>query len=692
MKKRYILQHVMALIFTRSPHKLFNYKQISKQIGIVKPEEMLQVVEILYDLADENFITEINRGRYRYNDKGIILSGRFIRRRNGNNYFLPDDSTPRIAVGLHCSFRALDGDLVKIRLLTKRTGPSPEGEVIEILHRKEQRLTGTLCITKGLAFLITESKTLENNVFIRSNRLHGGRDGDKVLVRIISWNEDQDNPSGEILEVLGKAGEIQAEMKAILLEYGLPYQYPPHIAKRVDRISSAISENEIINRRDFRGIKTFTIDPAEAKDFDDALSARRLDNGNWEVGVHIADVTYYVKPGSAIDREAASRGMSIYMPNQTVPMLPERLCNQICSLQPDADKLCFSVIFELDNRARISNMDVCRTVIRSNRRFSYEEVQCILEIGNGDYKDEIIALNQMARLLREKRFEQGAVCFNHGQARLDSHKLIEEFMLLANQSVAKLVTYMPKEGKRKRPFIYRVHSSPKKEKLDKLCDLIYYYLPEINKKQLKDSRNLNHLLENITDDSLRGALELLSIRHMHKAKYSTCNTGHYGLALDCYSHFTSPIRRYPDMLVHRLLAHYLAGGAYVRRAKYEAACRHCSEKEVIIASAERDSVNYMQIEHMKGKEGEVFPGIVVNVKSWGLYVELIDLKCGGLIPVRSLGDEYFDYNEEQLNLTGRRTKRIFVLGDLVTVRLEQIDQVQKELYFSLIGVRFQKES
>ena len=685
MKKRYILQHAIALIFGRSPQVLFNYKQISKRMGIVNPEEMLQVVEVLYDLADENFIVEVSRGRYHYNNKGTILSGQFVRRRNGYNYFLPEDKTSRIAIGLHCSFRALDGDQVKVRLLTKRTGPSPEGEVIEILRRKEQRLTGTLRITKGLPFLITESKTLSNNVFIRSNRLHGGRDGDKVFVRIISWDEDQNNPSGEILEVLGKAGETRAEMKALLLEYGLPYRYPSRIEKTADRIPSAIPGNEIMKRKDFRGIRTFTIDPAEAKDFDDALSARRLDNGNWEVGVHIADVTYYVKPGSAIDREAAARGMSVYLVDQTVPMLPKRLCNQICSLQPDEDKLCFSVVFELDNMAHINNMNVCRTVIRSNRRFSYEEVQYILETGDGDYKDEITVLNRIAQILREERIKQGAVCFNRGEARFESHKLIEEFMLLANRSVAELVTYMP-GGRRKKPFIYRVHSSPSKERLDKLFDLIHHYQPEINKKKTGDSRNLNRLLDNITDESLRDALSLLAIRQMHKARYSIDNTGHYGLALDCYTHFTSPIRRYPDILVHRLLTHYLAGGAYVRRAKYEAACRHCSEMELLIAGAERASVRYMQIEYMKGKEGQVFPGIIVNVMTWGLYVELIDIKCEGMIPVRSLGNEYFDWNEQVLSLTGRKTKRKFSLGDLVTVQLERIDQEQKELYFLLESI------
>ncbi|WP_456088063.1 ribonuclease R [Parabacteroides sp.] len=702
MKRRYILQHVIIFIFKSSPHKLFSYKQISKCIGIVDPVRKLQVVEILYDLADENYIVEVNCGHYRYNNKGSTLVGCFAGRRTGNNLFVPDDGSPPIAVSRLNSLHALDGDRVRVKLLTKRTGPAPEAEVIAILERKEHTVTGRLQVTDKHAFLITESKNSYINVFIGNHLLKGGKKGDKALVRILSWAESEKCPSGEVIEILGKAGDHVAEMRALLIEHGLPYKYPDHLEKAVQRIATAIPEKEIARRKDFRHIRTFTVDPADAKDFDDALSARRLDNGNWEVGVHIADVGYYVKPNTGIDKEAERRAMSVYLVGHTVPMLPERLCNRLCSLCPGEDRLCFSVIFELDADGHVRNFDICRTVIKSNYRFTYQEVQQILETGKGKYKEEIRILDRLAKKLREKRFKNGAIAFNRGSVKFcmdpeykplqvyveelnDANKLIEEFMLLTNRTVAQAVSNMQAPGKGK-TFIYRIHAAPVIDRQEKLVALArrFGYKLDTGNGRNGFSRSLNLFLGSITDKAQKSQIDLLVIRLMSKAKYTTDNSGHFGLAFHDYTHFTSPIRRYPDLLVHRLLALYLDRDTNTQRSKYEKLCQHCSAMELSVKAAERDSVRYKQAEFMQGKEGRVFTGIISDVSSWGLLVELDKIRCEGQIPVHRLGNEYFDWNEKNFTLTGRRTKQRFRLGDPVNVKLVHVCPVQKEIEFSLV--------
>ena len=701
MKKEAMINAIIN-VFKSSPKEPFNYRQISSMIGVTNQVQKLQVVDILYDLSSDNFISEIDRGRYRYNDWGTTAVGTFMRRQNGKNSFIPEDGGTPIFVAERNSAHALNGDKVKIQLHAKRKGADPEGEVIEILESQRRLITGKLQVTRGFAFLITEDKTLANDIFIPKDKLKGGKSGDKAIVRITEWPEEAKNPLGEVVDILGTAGDNDAEMNAILAEFDLPYKYPANVEKAAEKISDAIPEEEIAKREDFRGVTTFTIDPKDAKDFDDALSARKLDNGNWEVGVHIADVTYYVKPESLIDREAFSRATSVYLVDRTIPMLPERLCNQICSLRPNEEKLCFSVIFELNKNAEIQQSHITRTIIKSDRRFTYEEAQLVIETGEGDYKDEILVLDALAKKLREKRFKNGAVNFDRFEVRFeidetgkpistyikeskDANKLIEEFMLLANRTVAEFVGKVPK-GKTKKTFVYRIHEQPDPEKLRDFSAFISRFGYKMRTEGTKTdiSKGINKLLDSVQGKPEENLVETLAIRSMQKAHYTTDNIGHYGLAMDYYTHFTSPIRRYPDMMVHRLLERYLAGGRSVIKNKYEEYCKHCSEMEMVASNAERSSIKYKQVEFMKDKLGQVFDGVVSGVTEWGLYVELNDNKCEGLVPIRDLDDDYYEFDDKNYCLLGRRTKRIYRLGDAITVKVAQANLERKQLDFALV--------
>ena len=533
------------------------------------------------------------------------------------------------------------------------------------------------------------------------DKLKGGKTGDKAIVRITEWPEEAKNPLGEVVDILGTAGDNNAEMNAILAEFDLPYKYPANVEKAAEKISDAIPEEEIAKREDFRGVTTFTIDPKDAKDFDDALSARKLDNGNWEVGVHIADVTYYVKPESLIDREAFSRATSVYLVDRTIPMLPERLCNQICSLRPDEEKLCFSVIFELNKNAEIQQSHITRTIIKSDRRFTYEEAQAVIETGEGEYKEEILALNGLAQKLRDRRFKDGAIAFDRYEVKFDidengkplgtyikeskeANKLIEEFMLLANRTVAEFIG--KSKNKTKKTFVYRIHEQPDPEKLRDFSAFISRFGYKMRTEGTKTdiSKGINKLLDSVQGKPEENLVETLAIRSMQKAHYTTDNIGHYGLAMDYYTHFTSPIRRYPDMMVHRLLERYLAGGRSVIKNKYEEYCKHCSEMEMVASNAERSSIKYKQVEFMKDKLGQVFDGVVSGVTEWGLYVELNDNKCEGLVPIRDLDDDYYEFDDKNYCLLGRRTKRIYRLGDAITVKVAQANLERKQLDFALV--------
>ena len=595
----------------------------------------------------------------------------------------------------------MDGDKVKVQLFAKRKGAEPEGEVVEILESKERTFVGKLQVAKGFAFLITENKTLANDIFIPKDKLKGGKNGDKAIVRIVEWPDEAKNPLGEVIDILGIAGQNTAEMHAILAEFGLPYKYPSSVEKAADKIPEAISPEEIENREDFRGITTFTIDPKDAKDFDDALSARRLDNGNWEVGVHIADVTHYVKTDGVIDKEAQSRATSVYLVDRTIPMLPERLCNQICSLRPDEEKLCFSAVFELNSDAVVQNSRICRTIIKSDRRFTYEEAQEVIETGEGDYKEEILALNDLAKKLRERRFKSGAINFDRYEVKFeideqgkpvrvyfkvskDANKLIEEFMLLANRTVAEFVGRPPK-GKTKKTFVYRIHELPDPDKMENFASFIrrFGYKLKTDGTKTDVSKGINSLLDNVQGKPEENLIETVAIRAMQKARYSTENIGHYGLAFEYYTHFTSPIRRYPDMMVHRLLERYLAGGRSVIQKKYEDLCDHCSSMEQVAANAERASIKYKQVEFMQDKLGMAFDGVISGVTEWGLYVELNENKCEGLVPIRDLDDDYYEFDEKNYCLLGRRKKRQYRLGDPITIKVAQANLERKQLDFQL---------
>ena len=700
-RKKEIARMVQS-IFEESPDAIYNYRQISELIGAKNDPLKMMVVDVLRDLVADGFISELDRGRYRLNIMNSIAVGIFNRRSNGKNSFTPEDGGAPIFIAERNSGHAMDGDKVKVQLFARRRKAEPEGEVIEILESRDRTFVGKLQVAKGFAFLVTESKTLANDIFIPKDKLKGGKDGDKAVVRIIEWPEDAKNPLGEVIDVLGHAGENNAEMHAILAEFGLPYSYPENVERAAKRIPETITPEEIANRDDFREVTTFTIDPRDAKDFDDALSARRLENGNWEVGVHIADVTYYVHPDTVIDKEAYSRATSIYLVDRTIPMLPERLCNQICSLRPHEEKLCYSVIFELDANADIRSSHICHTVIKSDRRFTYEEAQEVIETGEGDFKEELLALNELAKKLRDKRFENGAINFDRTEVRFEidekghplnvffkeskeANKLIEEFMLLANRTVAE---YIGRSGhaNSSKTFVYRIHDLPDPEKMENFAAFIRrlgYKLKTVGSKN-EISKGINSLLSTVRGKPEENLIETVAIRSMQKARYSTENIGHYGLAFLYYTHFTSPIRRYPDMMVHRLLDRYLNGGRSVLKSKYEDFCDHCSDMEQVAANAERASIKYKQVEFMSDKLGQVFDGVISGVTEWGLYVELNENKCEGMVPIRDLDDDFYEFDEKNYCLIGRRRKRQYRLGDPVTIQVAQTNLERKQLDFKLV--------
>lgn len=587
-------------------------------------------------------------------------------------------------------------------MLAQRKNRDPEGEVMEILVRKQTQFVGTLNVQKHFAFLEMDSKILANDIFIPRDKLKGGKSGDKAVVEIIEWPEKAKNPVGKVLDILGVAGENNSEMCAILAEYGLPYKYPERVEAAADKIAEEITKEEIARREDFRQILTFTIDPRDAKDFDDALSIRQLKNGNWEVGVHIADVTHYVKEGDIIDKEGENRATSVYLVDRTVPMLPERLSNGLCSLRPNEEKLCYATIFELDDNANIKKHRIVRTVIKSDRRFTYEEAQDIIETGTGDFKDEVLKLNDLAKKLRTKRFDNGAIAFDRHEMKFeidekgkplsvyfkyakDSNKLIEEFMLLANRTVAEFVGKVPKNKKAK-TFVYRIHDLPNNEKMENLADFIkrFGYKIKVDGTKTAVSKSINHLLEEVNGKPEENLISTIAIRAMAKAIYSTVNIGHYGLAFDYYTHFTSPIRRYPDMMVHRLLTRYLDGGRSVSNQLYESKCEHCSDMEQLAASAERASIKYKQVEFMSDKLGQIFDAVISGITEWGLYAEINENKCEGMIPIRELDDDFYEFDEKNYCLRGHRNKREYRLGDPIKIKVARANLERKQLDFALI--------
>ena len=665
MKKSEMSERLISLFHTK-PNETFSLKQLSSSLNLTTHPLKMLCADIITEMIEDDFLQEVEKGHYKLNDHGLIMTGVFQRKSNGKNSFIPDDGGETIFIAERNSAHAMNNDKVKIALFAKRKNRNPEGEVIEILERANDTFVGTLKVEKFYAFLLTENRTLANDIFIPKDKLKGGKNGDKAVVKIVEWPEEAKNPIGQVIDILGKAGENTTEMHAILAEFGLPYVYPKNVETAAEKIPAEISEADYAEREDFRNVTTFTIDPKDAKDFDDALSIRLIKPGLWDVGVHITDVTHYVKEGGVIDKEAEKRATSVYLVDRTIPMLPERLCNFICSLRPDEEKLAFSVIFNMNEKGEVKDSRIVHTIIKSDRRFTYEEAQKVIETGEGDYKEEILELNKLAQILRKQRLAAGAIDFDRVEVKFEidetgkplsvyfkeskeANKLIEEFMLLANRTVAEKIGKVPKNKKAK-VFPYRIHDLPD---------------PIKNKKE----QNL---------------VETVSLRAMQKARYSTHNIGHYGLAFDYYTHFTSPIRRFPDMMVHRLLTRYLAGGRTVQEAKYEELCDHSSEMEQIAANAERASVKYKQVEFMGERLGMEFDGVISGVTEWGLYVELNENKCEGMIPMRDLGDDYYDFDEKNYCLTGRRHHKKFSLGDPVTIKVARANLEKKQLDFALV--------
>ncbi|PRY15012.1 RNAse R [Pontibacter ummariensis] len=672
--------------FSDSPDTVFTMRQIYRRLGIVDKKGRETVTDILKDLVRENKLLSVDSDKYMLNLRVNIITGRVDLANSKYAYIVSEETEEDVRVFREHLNYAMDGDLVKVEVLPTVRGGRAEGIVVEVLERTRTELVGIMELSKNFGFVVPDFKKLYFDVFVGESGLNGAQAGDKVLVKIVEWPKTHGkNPTGEVVRVFGPAGEHEAEIHSIMAEFGLPFEFPETVEEEAESISDKITEAEIGKRRDFRDVTTFTIDPADAKDFDDALSIQKLENGNWEIGVHIADVTHYVTPKSILEKEAFHRATSVYLVDRTIPMLPERLSNGLCSLRPHEEKLTFSAVFELDDNGKLYDSWFGRTVIYSDRRFAYEEAQERIETGEGDFAEEINILNNIAKKLKDKRFKNGAISFEttevkfkldengkplyiYVKERKDAHKLIEEFMLLANKKVAEYVYNLGK-GKRRPTMVYRTHGSPDPEKLSTFS----LFARKFGYKVDPDgdiSEELNNLTEEIEGKPEQSVLQNLAIRTMAKAKYSTEPEGHFGLAFDHYSHFTSPIRRYPDMMAHRLLQHYLDGGKSEDKEEYEERCRHSSEMEKRAADAERASIKYKQVEFMKDTIGNQYKGIVSGVTEWGIFVEIEENKCEGMVRLSDLNDDYYELDANNYRIIGRQSKRIISFGDEVLVEVK----------------------
>ncbi len=697
------LIEMLVELFNHHDGETLSPKEIFKELNLTSSSARTLCVHILDEMTFDGYLMETEFRRYVLANNTSMLYGTFSRSRDGYNEFYPEDGSEPVLISERNSAHALTDDHVRVALFAHRRGRGREGEVIEIVKRAHDTFVGELHVEKHYAFLITESRIMPNDIFIPKDMLKGGKNGDKAVVKLLEWPAESKNPVGKVIDVLGPSGDNDTEMNAILAEFGLPYVYPAAVEEAAAKLKEDITAEEIAARKDFRKITTFTIDPVDAKDFDDALSFRPAGEGLWEIGVHIADVSHYVTEGGIIDKEAFKRATSIYLVDRTIPMLPEHLCNYLCSLRPNEDKLTYSVIFTMNEKAEIKKFEITRAVINSDRRFSYEEVQEIIEKGEGEYSEEIKTLNMLAQKMRSKRFTAGAIDFQQAQVhfRLDdsgkplsvyfsesneSHQLIEEFMLLANRTVAEKIGGKA-HGNTPKTFVYRIHDQPNPEKLSMLSKFVSKlgYKMRSSSGRTTSASALNSLLKDVHGSKEQNVIEQISLRAMQKARYSTGNIGHYGLAFRYYTHFTSPIRRYPDLLVHRLLTRYLTNGARsVSQPKYEDLCEHCSAQEQVAANAERASIKYKQVEFMSEHIGEEYDAVISGVTEWGFYAEINENKCEGMVPMRTLQDDYYEFDDANYCIIGRRHRRKFTIGDPVRIRIVRANLDRKQLDFELI--------
>ena len=706
--------------FAAQPGKTLSFKEIFRALKLdTHPLKML-AIDTMEEMAWDDFLTKVTDTSYRLNTKGQVQEGTFVRKSNGKNSFLPDDGGSPIFVSERNSMWATNGDRVKVSFMARRQRHIKEAQVIEILQRKKDSFVGRLRVDRDFAYLVTPENIFVNDIIIPKKKLKGGKNNDKAVVKITQWPDaEHKNLIGEVVDVLGQTGNNDVEMNTILAQYGLPYVYPKAVEEAAERISGEITKQDEAEREDFRNVFTCTIDPHDAKDFDDALSIKQLDKGLWQVGVHIADVSHYVKEGSIIDREAVKRATSVYLVDRTIPMLPERLCNFICSLRPDEDKLAYSVIFNLDDEANVKAYRIVHTIIRSNHRYAYEEVQEILEANGvidgtgepapaapkggyrGENANQLIALDRLAKQLRARRFKGGAVKFDREELHFDidaqgkptrcyfkrsrdANKLIEEFMLLANRTVAESVGKV-KKGRKAKTLPYRIHDNPDPQKMETLRQFIVKFGYKVKTDGTKGAmaRSLNKLMDDCNGKPEAKMIQSVALRAMMKAKYSVHNIGHFGLAFDYYTHFTSPIRRYPDTMVHRLLTRYAEGGRSANEKHYEELCEHCSDMELVAQNAERDSIKYKMVEFMSDKLGETFDAHISGITSYGIYAEIDENHCEGMIPMRDLGDDYYDFDERNFCLKGRRHHHRYQLGDAIRIQVARADLEKKQLDFTV---------
>ena len=715
------LAEQLTSFFQSQPNETYSFKEIFRALKLKTHPAKMLAIDVMEEMAWDDFLAKVGDSAYTLNTKGQVQEGTFIRKANGKNTFQPDDGGTPVFVSERNSMAALNGDHVKVQYMARRQNHIKEAMVIEILQRKKDTFVGKLRVEKDIAFLVTQENLFIHDILIPKKKLRGGTTGDRALVKITQWPDaNHKNLMGEVVDVLGAAGDNDVEMNTILAQYGLPYKYPKRVEDAAEKISAEITEQDFKEREDFRDVWTCTIDPKDAKDFDDALSIRRLEKeGLWEVGVHIADVSHYVKEGDIIDREAQQRATSVYLVDRTIPMLPERLCNFICSLRPNEEKLAFSCIFNLDNDANVKAYRIVHTVIKSNRRYAYEEAQQLLEDNGvvdgtgepapkpgkdgykGEYAEEIITLDRLAKLLRARRFKGGSVKFDSEELHFDvdntgkplrcyfkrskdANKLIEEFMLLANKTVAESIGKTIK-GKKAKTLPYRVHDNPDPQKFENLREFSAKFGYKLKSSSTKGAtaRALNKLMDEVQGTREEKVIQTIALRSMMKAKYTTHNIGHFGLAFDYYTHFTSPIRRYPDTMVHRLITRYQNGGRSANKEHYEELCEHCSDMELVAQNAERDSIKYKMVEFMGEHIGECYDAHISGIQSFGIYAEIDENHCEGMIPMRDLDDDYYDFDEKNYCLVGRRRHHVYQLGDPIRIKVAKANLERKQLDFTL---------